>query len=99
MSFVKEFEIGEKDFILATKTIYNKYFADMGLKAKVFFKSDYGKGEPTDVMVNALLEDFRKSGCNRVIAIGGGAVIDMAKILAFSWKMEMQQTTIREKYH
>ena len=26
--FVKEFGIGEKDFILATKTIYNKYFAD-----------------------------------------------------------------------
>lgn len=82
--FVKEFEIGEKDFILATKTIYNKYFTDMGLKAKVFFKSDYGKGEPTDVMVNALLEDFRKSGCNRIIAIGGGAVIDMAKILVLA---------------
>ena len=82
--FVSEFEIGEIDFILATKTIYNKYFSDMGLKAKVFFKSDYGKGEPTDVMVNALLEDFRKSCCNRVIAIGGGAVIDMAKILVLA---------------
>ncbi len=79
--FVKEFNIGEKDFILATKTIYNKYFAGMDLKAKVFFKSDYGKGEPTDGMVNAMLADFRKTDCNRVIAIGGGAVIDMAKIL------------------
>ena len=28
-----------------------------------------------------LLEDFRKTGCERIIAIGGGAVIDMAKIL------------------
>lgn len=79
--FVKEFDIGENDFILATKTIYNKYFADMKLKAKVFFKSDYGKGEPTDAMVDALLKDFRSSNCSRVIAIGGGAVIDMAKIL------------------
>ena len=79
--FVKEFEITEKDFILATKTIYNKYFAGMDLKAKVYFKSDYGKGEPTDAMVNAMLADFRKTDCERVIAIGGGAVIDMAKIL------------------
>lgn len=79
--FVKEFNIGEKDFILATKTIFNKYFGDMDLKAKVYFKSDYGKGEPTDRMVDALLADFRAADCNRVIAIGGGAVIDMAKIL------------------
>ncbi len=79
--FVKEFNIGEKDFILATKTIYNKYFADKISGAKVFFKSDYGKGEPTDGMVNAMLADFRKTDCERVIAIGGGAVIDMAKIL------------------
>ena len=53
----------------------------MNLKADVRFKSSYGKGEPTDAMVDALLEDFRKTNCNRIIAIGGGAVIDMAKIL------------------
>ena len=81
-AFVKAFEIGEGDFILASKSIYNKYFGDMNLPAKVRFKGDYGKGEPTDAMVDALLEDFRKTDCNRIIAIGGGAVIDMAKILA-----------------
>jgi len=79
--FVKTFEIGEKDFILASKTIYDKYFGEMKLKAEVRFKSMYGKGEPTDAMVDALLSDFRKTDCNRIIAIGGGAVIDMAKIL------------------
>ena len=61
--FVKEFNIGEKDFILATKTIYNKYFADKISGAKVFFKSEYGKGEPTDAMVNAMLKDFRATDC------------------------------------
>lgn len=80
-AFVKAFEIGEGDFILASKSIYKKYFGDMNLPAKVRFKGDYGKGEPTDAMVDALLEDFRKTNCNRIIAIGGGAVIDMAKIL------------------
>ena len=81
IDFVNTFAITEKDFILASKSIYNKYFAELGLKAEVRFKSMYGNGEPTDAMVDALLEDFRKTDCNRIIAIGGGAVIDMAKIL------------------
>ena len=45
------------------------------------YKSKYGAGEPTDIMIDALLADFRKAECDRIIAIGGGAVIDMAKIL------------------
>lgn len=79
--FAEAFEIGEGDFILASKTIYEKYFAEMNLEAEVRYKSMYGKGEPTDAMVDKLLADFRKTSCNRIIAIGGGAVIDMAKIL------------------
>lgn len=79
--FIKAFEIGKGDFILASKSIYNKYFADMNLEAEVRFKSMYGNGEPTDAMVDALLNDFRQTDSKRIIAIGGGAVIDMAKIL------------------
>lgn len=79
--FLKEFRITSKDFILATKSIYLKYFEEFNLPAAVAFKSDYGAGEPTDEMIDALLEDFAKSGCTRVIAVGGGAVLDMAKIL------------------
>lgn len=79
--FVNAFQIGKGDFILATKTIYEAYFAEICEGAEVRFKSDYGKGEPTDVMLDELLEDFRKLDCKRIIAIGGGAVIDMAKIL------------------
>lgn len=81
LEFTNAFDITEKDFILATKTIYDKYFSELGLKAEVRFKSTYGAGEPTDAMIDALLADFRKTDCNRIIAIGGGAVIDMAKIL------------------
>lgn len=79
--FVEEFKVGTGDFILATKTIYKKYFEDIVEGAAVYFKSDYGTGEPTDIMLDALLDDFRKGEYDRIIAIGGGAVIDMAKIL------------------
>lgn len=79
--FIREFQIGAGDFILATKAIYEQYFSGKCDGAEVRFKSQYGSGEPTDVMLDALLADFRKLDVNRVVAIGGGAVIDMAKIL------------------
>lgn len=79
--FAESWQIGKGDFILASRTIYEKYFAHLSIEAHVEYKSKYGKGEPTDVMINVLLEDYRRSGCDRIIAIGGGAVIDMAKIL------------------
>ena len=57
--FAEEYNIGKNDFILASKSTYETYFAPLGLEAHVEFKSKYGKGEPTDVMIDALLADFR----------------------------------------
>ena len=56
----------------------------MGLDCSVLYQEKYGTGEPTDVMVDAILADAAKTGCKRVIAIGGGTVIDIAKVLAVS---------------
>lgn len=39
-------------------------------------------GEPTDVMCESIMQDAAKTGCKRIIAIGGGTVIDIAKALA-----------------
>ncbi|MEG1310607.1 MAG: 4-hydroxybutyrate dehydrogenase [Romboutsia sp.] len=79
--FAQEFQIGEDDFILISKSLYENYFKLLNLNATVIYKSKYGNTEPTDIMMDALLEDFHKSNCSRIIAIGGGSVIDMAKIL------------------
>ncbi len=80
--FVKDFQIGEGDFVLAGKSVFEAHFAELEKTgAQIRCKSQYGPGEPTDLMVDALLADFRKTDCSRIIAIGGGAVIDMAKIL------------------
>lgn len=94
--FVKEYEIGEKDFILASKSTYEAFFEPLGISAHVEYKSKYGKGEPTDLMIDALLEDFRKTDCDRIIAIGGGAVIDMAKILVLDGNEKAEKYFRRE---
>lgn len=80
--FVTDFQIGKGDFILAGKSVFESHFTELKeTGAQIHYKSQYGQGEPTDLMVDALLADFRKTDCDRIIAIGGGAVIDMAKIL------------------
>lgn len=102
-AFVEEFQIGKGDFILATKTIFEMYFAEACKEATVRFKSDYGNGEPTDQMLDALLADFRKEDCKRIVAIGGGAVLDMAKILVLDTQAEAvdiykRKVPLRKKY-
>ena len=84
LDFVKEFGLTEKDLVLSNKYIFEPYFGQMDLKVHTIYQEEYGAGEPTDVMVDAILADAAKTGCTRVIAIGGGTVIDIAKVLAVS---------------
>lgn len=82
--FAAEFNLNEKDLILTNAYIYAPYFGSMDLKVHTIYQEKYGTGEPTDVMVDAILADAAKTGCKRIIAIGGGTVIDIAKVLAVS---------------
>ena len=80
--FVEEFRLGASDLILTNEYIYQPYFGAMNLECAVLYQEQYGMGEPTDVMAEAILRDAAATGCSRVVAIGGGTVIDMAKVLA-----------------
>lgn len=82
--FVEEFALDEQDLVLSNEYIFEPYFGDLRLKVHTIYQEKYGLGEPTDVMVDAILADAAKTGCKRVIAIGGGTVIDIAKVLAVS---------------
>ena len=80
--FAEEFKLGEGDLVLTNEYIYNPYFGEMDLKVHTIFQEKYGMGEPTDVMVEAIMQEAAKTGCKRIVAIGGGTVIDIAKVLA-----------------
>lgn len=82
--FAEEFQLGSRDLILTNQYIFDPWFGQMGLNVHTIYQEQYGSGEPTDVMVDAILADAAKTGCQRVIAIGGGTVIDIAKVLAVS---------------
>ena len=42
--FAEAFRIGEKDFILASRSTYEKHLKALELPAKVVFRGDYGSG-------------------------------------------------------
>jgi len=80
-AFAAEYKLDEKDMILTNEYIYNPIMAAENLKCAVIYQEKYGTGEPTDVMTEAILEEVRRHDAKRIIAVGGGTIIDIAKVL------------------
>lgn len=82
--FAEDFHLGKGDLVLSNEFIYQPYFGDLNLDCRVIYQEKYGSGEPTDVMCEAIMADAAKEPYTRIIAIGGGTVIDIAKAMAVS---------------
>lgn len=80
--FAKEAGLGAEDLILTNEYIYEPAISALNLGCQTLFQEKYGAGEPTDVMVDAILDELRGRTYNRIIAVGGGTIIDIAKVLA-----------------
>lgn len=80
--FAREAQLGENDLILTNEYIYNPAIARLELGCQTLFQEQYGAGEPSDVMVDAILDALRGKRYGRIIAVGGGTIIDIAKVLA-----------------
>lgn len=75
-----ELAVNEKDLLITIKEIYEPFLQAMELPCTHLFVGDYGLGEPTDGMIDAMLRDLNGIEYDRVIAVGGGSVIDISKI-------------------
>lgn len=80
--FAKEAQLGADDLILTNAYIYEPAISKLNLGCHTLFQEQYGAGEPTDVMVDAILDELSGKNYNRIIAVGGGTIIDIAKVLA-----------------
>lgn len=79
--FAAEFHLGAADLMLTNKRLYQQVFAKLNLACDVLFREDYGKGEPSDEMAEAIAKDI-PVGTKRIVAIGGGSILDLAKLYA-----------------
>ncbi|MGM9952083.1 MAG: iron-containing alcohol dehydrogenase [Intestinibaculum porci] len=93
-AFVDEFKVTDRDLILSNDYIMAPQLEKTLCEATVINLEDYGSGEPSDVMINALLEHVSTYDYDRLIAIGGGSVLDIAKIVAVAG----QETDVNKLY-
>ena len=80
--FAKDFAIKEDDLLITQQFIYDPFIKALGLPCHVLFQEKYGGGEPTDEMTDAIVADLSNTSYSRVIAVGGGTVIDIGKVLS-----------------
>ncbi|MGV8145325.1 MAG: 4-hydroxybutyrate dehydrogenase [Alkaliphilus sp.] len=78
--FAGEFKIGQGDLVITHEFLFDEFMKSLQLKADFCFQEKYG-GEPSDEMIDKISSEFKNAKCKRVFAIGGGSVIDIAKIL------------------
>lgn len=92
--FLDYFRPDEDDLMIVNPSVYKPYFEKYGLKTRVISPSAYGRGEPTDVMAQVIMKDMGEKNYKRIFAIGGGTVIDLAKV--FSLKSDSNPDSIYE---
>lgn len=82
--FAEEFHIEKGDLVITNEYIYEPFFGKLNLECDVIYQEKYGAGEPSDDMAEAIYKDI-KGEHKRIIAIGGGTVIDISKLFALKY--------------
>ena len=77
--FMESQNVGAEDFILTNEFLYNQFVKPLNPNCGSLFIEAYGKGEPTTEMVDEIKKEI-PAGVKRLIAIGGGSVMDIAKM-------------------
>ncbi len=80
--FHDEFNVTEKDLLVTNRWIYEPYVKPLNLKMNLIFQEDYGQGEPSDEMIDKMTAVAKDFEYERIIAFGGGTIIDICKIMA-----------------
>lgn len=80
--FNDEFKIGKDDLVLTNQWIYDPFMAPLGIETNVIFQEKYGAGEPSDEMIDAISKEMKKYSFKRIIAFGGGTIVDICKVLS-----------------
>lgn len=78
--FNEVFNINKDDYIFTEKLFYDNYLSD--LDANFIFYDDYGSGEPKNTVIDEIIKDITPLDIKRLIGIGGGTILDTAKILS-----------------
>lgn len=81
---LSKLKLTKDDLIITSNILFDDILRyTISKKSTVLNVDDYGKGEPKEEWVDKILIESNLFAYKRVIAIGGGAVIDIAKLCVF----------------
>ncbi|MDO4177515.1 MAG: 4-hydroxybutyrate dehydrogenase, partial [Bacillota bacterium] len=76
------FKLGKGDILVTNQWMYDPYVKPLGIDMPVVYQEKYGAGEPTDEMMDAMKAEMDQYEYDRIIAFGGGTIVDCCKVLA-----------------
>ena len=79
--FALVYIVGKGYFVITNEFIFTPFMKELNLEADFMFQEKFGFGEPSDEMINAIMAEIRGKEYKRIIAIGGGSIIDISKLL------------------
>ncbi|MBT9175779.1 MAG: Long-chain-alcohol dehydrogenase 1 [Firmicutes bacterium] len=82
--FWREFNIDAGDLVFTHQFIYEAYLKDLTPACEFLFYEQFGTGEPTHHLIDAVRLAISPHNYRRIIAVGGGTVADTAKFLALA---------------
>ena len=80
--FSEEFQLQARDLVLTNEYIYDPLIKDCGPPCKFVFQEKFGAGEPSEEMITDIFAAIDPESFDRLIAVGGGAIMDIGKLLS-----------------
>ena len=80
--FAEEYKLGKGDILVTNRWMYQPLVEPLGLGLPVIFQEEFGEGEPSDEMMDAMKREMDKYEFSRIIAFGGGTILDCCKVLS-----------------
>lgn len=95
-SFAEEFELNSRDLLFTNEFVYNPFIKELGLDCQVVFQEKFGAGEPSEEMITDIFNTIKEDSYDRVIAVGGGAIMDIGKLLSLKRTGTVHQLFFKE---
>lgn len=89
-AFIEGKCLGAGDLIVTNEYVLMPQLNGAPIPCDVLYQEKYGQGEPSDEMIDAMLREVKGKEYKRIVAIGGGTVIDISKLFVFGEELNVE---------
>jgi 4-hydroxybutyrate dehydrogenase len=91
VDFIAEFNLCKDDLLIVSTIPYDTYIKPLNLDVNFIFPEQYSSSEPNSHTLKEIIKAVEATNYKRVIGIGGGTILDVAKILALNSPKEFSR--------